>query len=185
MLDIPSLWVPILVASGLVWVAGAVIWMIMPWHKTDFGPLDDELAVANVLRHHKPGQYNIPHIEDPKEMASDANKGKWLQGPVAFITILPNGMPPMGKGMAQSFLFYLVTSIMVAYLAGRTALPSPTYLEIFQVAGAVAFVAYGFAFIQDAIWFGRPWSNIFKGLLDALIYACVTGGVFGWLWPGM
>ena len=183
MIEIPTLWLPIIVGSGLCWVAGAVIWMIMPWHKKDFGALKDEGAVADALRHTPPGQYNIPHFDDPKEMTSEANAGKWIQGPVMFITVAPNGLPSMGKGMALSFMYYILVSILVAYVTGRTALPSPDYLEIFRIAGAVAFGAYGFAIIQDAIWFARPWSNVGKGLFDALIYACITAGAFGWLWP--
>jgi hypothetical protein len=55
------------------------------------------------------------------------------------------------------------------------------YLEIFRITCTVAWAAYGIAFIQDSIWFGRPWSTTIKNLLDALIYGLLTGGVFGWL----
>ena len=40
------------------------------------------------------------------------------------------------------------------------------------------------AVVQDAIWFGRPWSSAWKVLGDALLYGLMTAGVFGWLWPG-
>jgi hypothetical protein len=29
----------------------------------------------------------------------------------------------------------------------------------------------------------RPWSVTAKNLFDGLLYALVTGGTFGWLWP--
>ena len=41
------------------------------------------------------------------------------------------------------------------------------------------------ALYTTRIWFGRPWSGVFKGFGDALIYALLTGGAFGWLWPEM
>ena len=37
--------------------------------------------------------------------------------------------------------------------------------------------------VPDAIWFGRPWSFVMKGQFDALLYALLTAGVFGWMWP--
>jgi hypothetical protein len=36
--------------------------------------------------------------------------------------------------------------------------------------------------VPDAVWFGRPWSAVGKQAVDALVYALLTGGVFGWLW---
>ncbi len=54
---------------------------------------------------------------------------------------------------------------------------------MFRVTGTVAWLAYGTATVPDAIWFGRPWSGIAKGLLDALVFGLLTAGFFGWLWP--
>ena len=42
---------------------------------------------------------------------------------------------------------------------------------------------YGLGYIQDSIWKAVPWSNSLRGLLDAAIYAVVTGLVFRLLWP--
>lgn len=47
----------------------------------------------------------------------------------------------------------------------------------------VAFAAYAGGPLQQAIWWGKPWPSAVKELADALIYAVVTGAVFGWLWP--
>ena len=63
----------------------------------------------------------------------------------------------------------------------RTATADATYLEVFHLAGMTAFLAYGLAFVQDSIWFGKPWSITAKNMFDAAIYGSVTGGVFGWL----
>jgi len=52
---------------------------------------------------------------------------------------------------------------------------------LFRIAGTISFVANGIAVIPESIWFGRPWTITAKNLLDALIYALLTGGVFGWL----
>ena len=35
-MGIIDLWLPILVAAVLVWIASALIWTVLPWHKSDF-----------------------------------------------------------------------------------------------------------------------------------------------------
>jgi hypothetical protein len=85
--------------------------------------------------------------------------------------------------LIQSIIFYLVVSYIIAYLASRTLAPGTPYLQVFRVTGTAGWLAYGFATVSDSIWFGRPWSSTFKGLVDALIYGCLTAGMFGWLWP--
>ena len=57
------------------------------------------------------------------------------------------------------------------------------YLGVFRVAGTTAFIAYAAGLWQQSIWYSRPWSTTLKHTLDGLIYALLTGGAFGWLWP--
>ena len=99
------------------------------------------------------------------------------------MTVMPRGVPAMGSKIALSFVFYVLISTVVAYVASRTLDPGAGYLAVFRVAGTVAWLAYGTATVPHAIWFGRPWSGIVKGLLDALAYGLLTAGFFGWLWP--
>ena len=47
----------------------------------------------------------------------------------------------------------------------------------------MAFACYAIAGWQDSIWFKRSWSTTLKNTFDGLIYALVTAGTFGWLWP--
>ena len=102
---------------------------------------------------------------------------------MGFLTVVPSGTPTMGSKITLSFVFYLVISTIVAYLVSRTLDAGADYLAVFRVTGTVAWLAYGTATIPDAIWFGRPWSGIVKGLLDGLVFAVLTAGFFGWLWP--
>ena len=37
---------------------------------------------------------------------------------------------------------------------------------------------------RAAIWFGHTWSSTWKAVIDGLVFGLLTGGVFGWLWPG-
>jgi hypothetical protein len=106
---------------------------------------------------------------------------KFTDGPLAFITVLPNGMPSMGRNMMQMFAYFLFVGVLCAYFITRTVDPGTDYLAVFRVAGCVTWIANGVGHIPDSIWFGRSWSSTLKTLFDALIYGLLAGGVFGWL----
>jgi hypothetical protein len=180
-MNILDLWAPILVSSVFVWIFSAMVWMIFPWHKTDFSKTDNEDAVRSSLKGLAPGFYNIPHVLDQKALKDPEVQKKFEDGPLAYITIVPSGLPAMGGKLILSFVNYLLVGIVCAYMVTRTSVPDASYLHTFRIAGTVAFVSYGFAYIQDSNWFGRPWSITAKSMLDAFLYALLTGGVFGWL----
>lgn len=180
-MTIMTLWQPILLSAVLAFIAGSVIWMAMPWHKKDWSKVADEEAVRQSLAGLEPGQYNLPHCTDMNALKDPDMQRKFKEGPLAFITIVPSGLPVMGPKLALMFAYNLLVAVVCAYFVSRTAAPDADYLAIFRISGAVAFVAYGMAYVQESVWFGRPWSATIKTFLDALIYACLTGGAFGWL----
>ena len=183
MVAIGPLWLAIVLSGVLVWIASFLVWVVLPHHKRDFKAVPNEDAARSALANTPPGQYNIPNIASRDDLKNPAEAKKFDDGPVGFLTILPNGMPSMGKNMVLSFVYYLVVGALVAYVTGRTLPPGTEYLAVFRLTGTVAWLAYGFAVVPDAIWFGRPWSAIAKALVDALIYGLLTAGVFAWLWP--
>jgi hypothetical protein len=89
----------------------------------------------------------------------------------------------MGKNLVQWFVYTLVVSLIVAYVAGQAIPPGTRYLHVFRIVGATAFLAYGAGQIPAAIWMGKPWKVVWKEVLDGLVYGLVTAGTFGWLWP--
>ena len=184
MLAIASLWLAILISAGVVWIAAMLVWMVLPYHQSDYKGFPDEDAVRKVLGQTlAPGQYNIPHIPSRKDGDKPEVRQKFDEGPIGFMTVLPSGFPSLVRGMLLSFIYYLLIGGAVAYVCTRTIPPGADYLAVFRISGTVAWLAYGAAVIPDAIWFGRPWSAIGKQLLDAFIFGTLTGGVFGWLWP--
>ena len=185
MVTIPTLILPIALSTALVWVAAALIWTVLPWHKKDFSGLPDEATALAALspQNLAPGQYDFPHVASPADMKAADVRRKFEVGPAGFMTVLPRGVPAMGKAMVLSGIFYLLVSTAVAYLASRTVAAGADYMAVFRITGTVAWVAYGAGSIPDAIWFGRPWSSIFKGLADAFILALLTAGAFAALWP--
>jgi hypothetical protein len=57
------------------------------------------------------------------------------------------------------------------------------YLAVFRFVGVTAFIGYSVALWQMSIWYHRSWSTTAKATVDGLIYALLTAGTFGWLWP--
>jgi hypothetical protein len=37
--------------------------------------------------------------------------------------------------------------------------------------------------VQDSIWKGVPWCTTAKYIVDGILYAAATAGMFTWLWP--
>ena len=78
---------------------------------------------------------------------------------------------------------------LAAYVAALEAAlaaalpPAADYLEVFRITGTATFMAYALGAISESIWFARPWKSLAMNTCDALLYAGVAGGVFGWLWP--
>jgi hypothetical protein len=110
-------------------------------------------------------------------------KQKYIDGPVAVMNVLRPGVPSMGKYLTQWFLFNLVVSLFIAYVAARAIPRGAEYLHVFRIVGAVGFLAYGAGQIPAAIWMGKPWKVAWKEVFDGLVYGLVTAGTFGWLWP--
>jgi hypothetical protein len=185
MIPIASLWLPILLSAVAVFIASSIIHMVLQYHKGDYAKLAGEDKVLTAMREAgvQPGSYYFPNCTDPKDLAKPEIQEKFKAGPVGFMTVIPSGVPAMGKQLVSWFVFSIVVSATVAYLATRTMSAGTDYLAVFRVVGTTAFLAYGFAHVSDSIWKGQSWSSAFKHLLDGFIYGCVTGGVFGWLWP--
>lgn len=185
MVPLTALWLPILLSTAIVFVASAIMHMVLTYHKSDFRKLPDEDRVTDALRSAgvAPGSdYSFPYYSF-EEMKSASVIEKLKRGPVGFMTVLPSGPHAMGKSLFQWFLYCIVISIFAAYLAGRTLAPGTDLWQVFRVVGTVAFLGYGAAHAQDSIWAGRSWFVTFKHIFDSLIYAALTAGVYAWLWP--
>lgn len=185
MIDLSSLWLPILVSSVIVFIASSVIHMAPLWHRGECPPMPDQDRVMDALRPFgfRPGEYMLPRAKDMKEMKTPGFTEKLKRGPVIIMTVIPNGEMSMTRSLVQWFIYVLVVGVFAAYVASRTLAPGADYLGVFRVAGTTAFLAYAVALWQQSIWYHRPWSTTFRLTLDGLIYALLTGGVFGWLWP--
>lgn len=184
MVPLMSLWAPILLSAVVVFVASSVIHMLLPYHRSDYGKVPSEDAVMEALRKFgiPPGDYHMPRPESPEQMKSAEFKEKFNKGPVVMMTVM-SGKFAMGKKFAQWFIYILVVTAFAGYLAAHTLPPGSTFKHVFHIVGPVAFASYGLALWPISIWYERSWATTFKSNIDAFIYAALTAGVFGWLWP--
>ena len=186
MISLFDLWMPIVLSAVAVFVASSVIHMVLQFHSTDFRKVPSEDKVMEALRRFDlpPGDYVMPHAATMKEMAAPEYKDKQKNGPVAVMTVLPSGPSAMGQSLGLWFVFSLVVGLLVAYIA-RLSLPAGAdYLLVHRVTAATAFCCYSMAHLHYSIWYRKSWSATMKNVLDGLVYGLVTGGMFGWLWPG-
>jgi hypothetical protein len=185
MVTLGALWIPIVLSAVLVFILSAIVHMVLRYHASDYSKLPNEDAVRAAIRagNPRPAQYIIPYCATPKEMESPEMKQKYAEGPIAVLNLKAPGYQGMGPMLFQWFVFTLVVSLFVAYVAAHTVPAGTVYLEVFRVVGSIAFLAYGAGQIPAAIWMGKPWSVALKELFDGLLYGLVTAGTFGWLWP--
>jgi hypothetical protein len=184
MVSLIDLWLPILVAAILVFVASSLVHMALGYHAADYGRVASEDAFMDAARalNIPPGDYMVPcpsrrGLRDPEFVA------KHRKGPVLMMTVFPAGQLSMGKQLVMWFLYCVVVSVFAAYLTSHALPLSAPYLAVFRFAGTIAFVGYALALWQHSIWYRRKWGTTIRSTIDGLIYGLLTGGTFGWLWP--
>jgi len=185
-IPITTLWLPILIAAVLVFAASSIIHMFLPFHRNDFQKMPDEDRVMDALRPFgmAPGDYVLPHAAGPDAMKSEEFRKKVEKGPLAVVTIMPaDSFSNMGPQLVQWFAYCMLVGVVSAYLGGRLLAPGADYLMVFRVTGTVAFASYAMALPQRSILYKASWSTTLKSMVDALVYALLTAGAFGWLWP--
>lgn len=188
MVPLTSLILPIVVSAIVVFFASFVIHMVLGYHKTDLRKLpdaqeDEILAVMNRLNL-PPADYGVPHPGSPERMKDPAFVAKMKQGPIVFLTVTPGEAPNMGRPLALWFVYTLVVTVFAAYITSRAVTPATDYLTVFRFIGTSAFMGYALGQIPESIWWRRRWARTFISVFDSLVYALLTAGVFGWLWPG-
>lgn len=187
MVPISAFWLPIVLSAVAVFFASWVAHMLLPHHRRDYRPLPDDETLLAPFRDAKvpPGNYVHPRSSDPKEKGSPETLEKYRRGPVVLVPVFPNTPPAMGKYLFEWFVFCLVISFFVAYVTGLSAAAGTRYVTVFRIASTVAFMGYAASYAIDSIWKGAAWGNTLRSAADGLVYALLTGGVLGWLWPGL
>jgi len=187
MVPITDLILPILISGLFVFIASSLIHMLLPYHKGDYRSLPDEAGAMDALRPFSipPGCYSMPRPASMKDANSPEYLEKLKKGPVMFLTVLKSGQISMAGSLIMWFVYSVLVSFFAAYVTGRALEAGAHYLAVFRFAGVTSFVAYAFASLPESIWYSRPWSTTLKNAFDGLVYALITAGTFGWLWPSI
>jgi len=184
MVALTALWLPILLSAVAVFIASSIIHMALPWHSKDFKKFPAEDGVLDALRPFNlaAGQYVAPLPDSMAHMSSAEFKAKVARGPRVAMTVLSpsNGM---GRNLVLWFVYGIVIGVFAAYVAGLTLGPGADYRVVFRVTSTVSFAAYALALWHNVIWYSSGVGATVRSTIDALVYALLTGGVFGWLWP--
>ena len=188
MVGLTSLVVAILVSAVIVFFASFILHMVVGYHKSDLRKLSDQHEndiIALIGRMNlPPADYAVPHPGSPDRMKDPAFVAKMTKGPLVIMNVSPGAPPNMGKSLAMWFIFVAIVTFFSAYIASRAVTPGSDYLTVFRFVGTSAFMGYALGQIPESIWYKRSWVRTSKSVFDSLIYALLTAGVFGWLWPG-
>lgn len=179
------LW-PTLLATVAVFIVSSLIHTVSPWHKSDYPSVPDEDAFRKAVGGLRipPGDYFVPKPASRAEMRSPEFLAKLTEGPRVIMTVLPNGYGSMAKPLIGWLIYCLVVTIIAGHVAfGVLHDRNPSYRDIFHTVALTAFAGYSLALWQARIWFEKSLSVTIKGTIDGLIYAIVTAGVFGYMWP--
>ncbi len=121
--------------GGLVlFIWGAVSWMVLPWHMATLKKFKDEGAVAQVFVANAPesGEYILPNAHQHESGLPDAQRKaaeesamtRMMQGPFMFSSISLRGTKNMGTsmgiGMANQILAALLATGLLLKTAGLT-----------------------------------------------------------------
>jgi len=185
MVDLTSLIVPIIVSAVIVFVASSVMHMVLPYHKGDFQsvPKADDVQAALRPFNIAPGDYMLPRPSSMADMKSPQFIEKTTKGPVLMMTVMPSGQGSMGSQLVMWFVYLIVVSFLSAYISGRALATGANYLQVFRFVGSTAFLSYSMGLLQNSIWYRKNWGTTLKSVFDGLVYALLTAGTFGWLWP--
>jgi len=184
MISLTALLLPALVSAVLVFLVSSLVHMLTPWHAGDFNRLPNEDGVLAALRPFAltPGQYVAPRPSGMKDMGSPEFQAKVKLGPSIMLSVMP-GNTGMGAQLALWFVYSFGVALFAGFITSKAWPPGTTYSIVFKFVAAIAFAANSIGLWQMSIWYRRPWSVTLKSTIDGLIYACLTAGAFGWLWP--
>lgn len=195
------LWLPILLSGVGVWIASFIAWMAIGHHKKDRdaipGGREQEFMDVITRMNIKPGNYGFPdfcqHDHLPRKERMDALKALYDKHPQGLLRVWSPAN--MGLNMALTFLFYLVTSSAIGYLAWAALGPrvpvGPNGADaavtnrvlVFQVTGTAGILAYCFASFPGDLWFQKKRRAMVMDWCDGIVFGLITGGIFAWLWP--
>lgn len=184
MSELIALWLPVLVASVAVFFASFLAWVVIGHHTPDYREHPEEGTLMEFLQKSgtKPGVYMFPMARTKEEMESETKKQRMNSGPWGTVNVFSRQIS-MGRNLLFTYIFYLVTSVFIAYVGTLGLDAGAGFSKVFQLTGTVGILAYAFGPVGNAIWFGTHLRPAVMDILDGVAFGLVTGVVFGAMWP--
>lgn len=178
-----SLWLPIVVSAVVLFFASFVAWTVLPHHKPDIRRWPDEDRLLAFIRESgaAPGDYMFPLCQG-EDMKSEEGQRRYAAGPWGMVRVYP-GQPSMGRNLVITFVFFLVVSLLVAWVGASGLAPGAAFGEVMRVVGVTAILAYTTGGIMYDVWFARPVRAILMDILDGIVYGLISGAIFALMWP--
>ena len=177
-----ALLVPIIVSAVVLFFASFIAWTVLPHHQGDFQKLGQESQFMDMVRQMNipAGCYMFPHMthadqKDPERIEL------YKQGPRGKLVVWD--FPNMGRNLGFTLLYFLVVSIITAYIAWTGlggALEEDRFMKAFQITGAIGVLVFGTSGLLNAVWFPR---RIWTDVVDGIVYGILLGLIFGFFWP--
>lgn len=168
-----------IVGGIVVFIWGAVSWMVLPWHDATLQKFSNEDVVAVTLDAYAPdpGVYVLaPGMDESGRLAEDGEIGR-----VVFAAIQPP-MPSMNAAMLKNLLAQILAALLVTWLVLKAALPSFGQRVLLVLAFAAAASLVGI--VPNWIWWGFSTGYTLVNIADLLIGWGLAGLVISWAAKG-
>ncbi|MGE5196404.1 MAG: hypothetical protein ACM3JI_03635 [Anaerolineae bacterium] len=180
-----SLLMSAVLGGAIVFIWGAISWMVIPWHAPTMLKFHDEETVAGVIKKNAPedGIYVLPSYPSFKEpVAKEAEqkemaelREKMKKGPFIFASVNLHGMDPQSPLLyVRSIIIQMIGAFFVSYLLMHTS--GLTYFKRVWFVMITALIAWIICLLPAWNWWGFSTCYVIVALLDLLI---------GWFLAGL
>ena len=180
-----ELWLPILLSGVALFFASFVSWMVVQLHKTDWVklPREDEFLKAAREINLAPGNYVFPGCEGHADIKNPEYQQKIAAGPRGIMTVFPQMAmgAEMGRNLGLTFVYFLVVSLVIAYLATLALPRGAEFRPVFRFVSTAGLLTFLTGIVGHSIWFR---CRIVGHVIESIAYAAIIGAIFGALWPG-
>ena len=178
-----DLWLPILINGVVLFFASFTAWVILPHHFGDKKKLEKEDQVMDFVRSLDipPGNYMFPYTDSKSEQGSPEFRKKYENGPCGLLDVYKQAN--MGANMAQTVVFFLITSAVIGYITHVACPPGEeglTFMKVFRVAGTIGVLTHASSGILNGIWFKK---RLITDIIDGIVFGLILGLIFALLWP--
>lgn len=179
-------------AGGIVlFVWGAISYMVLPWHTVTLHKFADERAVVQTLTANAPesGMYILPNPHKPDPGLTDAQRtadtreamNRMMRGPFLFAAVSLPGTREMGPALLLNVTGNILSALLATWLLLQTA-PAPYGRRVGFVV-TIALAAAVIAHYPSWIWWRFSTMYTLVEFSDLLIGWSFAGSVIAALVP--